>query len=66
MAKTTPLEFLRQVREEVRRVSWPSRKETTVTTSMVLVMVAVAALFFFGVDWVLANVFEPYILGIGR
>ena len=47
MAKITPLEFLRQVRQEVGRVTWPSRKETVVTTAMVFAMVFVAAMFFF-------------------
>src|SRR6185437_12933220 len=47
MARTTPVEFLRQVRQEVGRVTWPSRKETTVTTAMVFAMVIAAAIFFF-------------------
>jgi preprotein translocase subunit SecE len=50
MEKTTPVEFLRQVRQEVGRVTWPSRKETITTTFMVFVMVFLAALFFFLVD----------------
>jgi preprotein translocase subunit SecE len=50
MAKTTPLEFFQQVRQEVSRVTWPSRKETFVTTAMVFVMVFIAAAFFFVVD----------------
>ena len=50
MAKITPLEFQRQVRQEVGRVTWPSRRETTVTTGMVFLMVFVAALFFFVID----------------
>ncbi len=50
MAKVTPLEFLRQVRQEVGRVTWPSRRETAVTTGMVFLMVFIAALFFFLVD----------------
>jgi preprotein translocase subunit SecE len=50
MAKVTPLEFLRQVRQEVGRVTWPSRRETAVTTGMVFLMVFIAALFFFFVD----------------
>jgi preprotein translocase subunit SecE len=50
MAKITPLEFLRQVRQEVGRVTWPSRKETAVTTGMVFLMVFVAAIFFFAID----------------
>ncbi len=50
MAQINPLEFVRQVRQEVGRVTWPSRRETTVTTAMVFLMVVIAALFFFLVD----------------
>jgi preprotein translocase subunit SecE len=50
MAKTTPIEFFQQVRQEVSRVTWPTRKETLVTTAMVFVMVFIAAAFFFVVD----------------
>jgi preprotein translocase subunit SecE len=52
MAKTTPVEFFQQVRQEVSRVTWPTRKETLVTTAMVFVMVFIAAGFFFVVDQV--------------
>ena len=52
MAKTSPIEFFQQVRQEVSRVTWPSRKETMVTTAMVFVMVFIAAVFFFVVDQV--------------
>jgi preprotein translocase subunit SecE len=55
MAKTTPVEFLRQVRQEVARVTWPSRKETVTTTFMVFVMVFLAAIFFYLVDLGLYN-----------
>ncbi len=54
MAKTSPTEFVQQVRQELGRVTWPSRKETTVTTAMVFVMVFIAAIFFFVVDQVLS------------
>ena len=50
MAISSPVEFLRQVRQEVGKVTWPTRKETTITTAMVLLMVVVAAVFFFLVD----------------
>jgi preprotein translocase subunit SecE len=50
MAKTSPVEFYQQVRQEVSRVTWPTRKETLVTTAMVFVMVFIAAVFFFVVD----------------
>jgi len=52
MAKTNAADFIQQVRQEIGRVSWPSRKETMVTTAMVFVMVFVAAAFFFLVDQV--------------
>ena len=54
MAKTSPIEFIQQVRQEVSRVTWPSRKETVVTTAMVFVMVFIAAAFFFVVDQLLS------------
>ncbi len=52
-SKTNPLTFLQQVRAEVSKVVWPSRKETMITTVMVLIMVFVAAIFFLAVDQVL-------------
>ena len=64
MAKTNPLEFLRQVRQEVGRVTWPTRKETTVTTAMVFVMVIIAAMFFFMVNELLARGVQ-LVLGVG-
>ncbi len=45
-----PAKFVREVRTEVGRVTWPTRKETAVTTGLVMVMVALAAVFFFVVD----------------
>jgi len=50
MAKTSVAEFAQQVRQEVSRVTWPSRKETMVTPGMVFLMVIIAAAFFFVVD----------------
>ena len=64
MASITPLEFLRQVRQEVSRVTWPTRKETAVTTAMVFAMVIAAALFFFIVDQVMAMGVR-FVLGLG-
>ena len=55
MAKTNPVQFFKEVRQEVARVTWPTRKETAVTTAMVFVMVFIAAIFFFVVDQVLSN-----------
>ncbi len=53
MGKITPGEFVRQVRQEASKVTWPTRKDTAVTTAMVFVMVVAAALFFFFVDQIL-------------
>lgn len=53
MAKTNPFEFIQEVREETAKVTWPSRRETIISTVMVLVMVAVASLFFLAVDAIL-------------
>ena len=64
MAKTNPAQFMREVRQEVSKVTWPSRKETVVTTAMVFVMSVVAALFFFFIDKIIAWVIQ-LILGIG-
>lgn len=50
MAKTSPAEFVRQVRQEVSKVVWPTRKEATITTIMVFIMAAVMSVFFLGVD----------------
>ena len=54
MAKTNAAEFVQQVRQELARVTWPSRRETLVTTGMVFVMVFIAAAFFFVVDQILS------------
>jgi len=48
----TPAAFLRAVRAEVARVTWPTRKETLVTTGLVVAMSVIVALFFFVVDQV--------------
>jgi preprotein translocase subunit SecE len=50
MAKTTPLQFIEQVRTETRKVTWPTRKETVQTAIMVVIMTTILALFFLGVD----------------
>ncbi|CAN7428522.1 preprotein translocase subunit SecE [Pararhizobium sp. LjRoot235] len=49
-SKTNPFTFLQQVRSETSKVTWPSRRETTISTLMVFVMVFFAALFFFAAD----------------
>ncbi|MFA6022051.1 MAG: preprotein translocase subunit SecE, partial [Rhodospirillales bacterium] len=57
-------QFVQEVRQEVAKVTWPTRKETMVSTAMVFVMVILAALFFFFVDEILA-VGMRLIFGIG-
>ena len=64
MAKTSPIEFIRQVRQEVGKVTWPTRKETGVTTVMVLIFVTIMAVFFLLVDQVIAWVVR-LVLGLG-
>ena len=64
MAKTSPAEFVREVRQEMNKVTWPSRKELIATTGSVLAMSAVAAIFFLLVDQILAFVIRT-ILGLG-
>ena len=56
MAKTSPGEFIRQVRAETAKVVWPTQKETVRTAIMVLIMTAMLALFFFGVDSVFSAI----------
>ena len=58
MAKTTPGEFLRQVRTEVSKVVWPSRAETVQTAIMVLIMTVILAFFFLGVDAVFNSIVQ--------
>ncbi len=65
MAKTNPFEFIQQVRAETAKVTWPTRKETIVTTIMVLIMVVIACIFFFLADQVLGWA-VALVLGLGR
>ncbi|MFP6716565.1 MAG: preprotein translocase subunit SecE [Alphaproteobacteria bacterium] len=64
MAKINPGEFVREVRQEMAKVTWPTRKETTVTTVMVFVMLFVLMIFFYFVDQILAWGIQ-LVLGIG-
>jgi preprotein translocase subunit SecE len=50
VAKVSPGEFIRQVRQETSKVHWPTRKETVATGIMVMIMTLILAFFFFGVD----------------
>lgn len=60
-----PFEFLQQVRAEAAKVVWPSRKETLITTAMVLVFAILASIFFLFTDWVIQFVMG-FILNILR
>lgn len=64
MAKTSPADFVREVRREVTKVTWPSRKETVVSTWMVFLMVIFASIFFMAVDQLIGFVVR-LVLGIG-
>lgn len=55
LAKFDPAGFVREVRQEVARVTWPTRKETLITTGLVLALSALAAVFFMIVDWIIAG-----------
>jgi preprotein translocase subunit SecE len=64
MAKTSPAQFIREVRQELAKVTWPSRKELVATTLSVLAMSVLAAVFFFLVDQIIAFVIQ-LVLGLG-
>ncbi len=55
MATTNPFQFLQQVRTEVSKIIWPTQREVLVTSAMVLLMSALAAVFFFFVDWIIRS-----------
>jgi preprotein translocase subunit SecE len=63
-SKSNPFTFLRQVRSETAKVTWPSRRETMISTVMVLVMVIFAALFFFAADQLIGWVLS-FVLNVG-
>ena len=52
-SRTNPLQFIQQVRAEVSKVVWPTRREVLMTTGMVFVMATLTAIFFFFVDWMI-------------
>lgn len=56
MAKTSPGEFIRQVRTEIGKVVWPTRQETVQTAIMVLIMTIILAIFFLGIDAIFAAI----------
>ena len=63
VAKTSPGEFIRQVRSEASKVVWPGRAETIRTAIMVLIMTSLLALFFFGVDSFFSAIVQ-FLLGL--
>lgn len=60
MAKTTPIEFIRQVQTETKKVVWPTRRETVMTGVMVVIMTTLLALFFLTVD----TMFDSIVRGL--
>lgn len=63
MASLNPAKFIREVREEAGKIAWPSRRETVISTTMVLVLVAIAATFFIFIDWIISSLVRV-VLGI--
>lgn len=64
MARTSPAQFVREVRQELAKVTWPSRRELIYTTISVIAMSGVMALFFFVVDQIIAWAVR-LVLGLG-
>ena len=63
MAKLSPFKFFQEVRAEADKVTWPTRRETFITTIMVFVMVALASIFFFASDQLIRFI-VTFLLGI--
>ena len=63
MADSNPVEFLREVRDEARKVTWPNRRELAISTIMVVIMVVLASVFFLGVDAVLKVIIDKVLFG---
>jgi len=59
----SPFKFLQEVRSETAKVTWPTRRETTITTIMVFVMVALASIFFFVADLIIRYA-VTFLLGV--
>ena len=64
MARTSPFKFMQEVRAETQKVTWPTRRETAITTVMVFIMVAIASVFFLIADQIIRYV-VTFVLGIG-
>ena len=65
MARLNPVQFIQEVRQEVAKVTWPTRKEVWITTVAVLIMVTMASIFFMLADLLLGTAVN-FILGLGR
>ena len=64
MAKTNPAQFVRQVRQEINRITWASRRETMFASLSVFVMALIASIFFLLVDLMLSSIVQ-FLLGFG-
>ena len=64
MAKTNPAQFVRQVRQEINRITWATKRETMFASISVFVMALIASLFFLLVDLLLSSIVE-FLLGFG-
>ncbi|MAE51541.1 MAG: preprotein translocase subunit SecE [Micavibrio sp.] len=64
MAKTSPVEFFKQVKAEAKKVTWPTRQETMISTVFVFIMVAIASVFLYFADQIIAFVVQM-IMSIG-
>ncbi len=62
MGKTNAIQFFRQVKQEVKKVTWPQKKEVTQATIMVMIIIAIASTFFFFVDqifgYIVSSIFK--------
>ena len=65
MAKVPPVQFFRQVRQEVSKVTWSTRKEVLVTSVLVFILGTIAALFFFAVDSSISYILMRIFQGLG-
>ena len=64
MAKPNPAEFIQEVRDEAKKITWPSRKEVMISTVMVMIMVTMASIFFLVVDFILKQGIDKLLLGL--
>ncbi len=63
--RTNPLQFIQQVRAEVAKVVWPTRREVLLTTVMVFAMATLTAIFFFFVDWIIRTGLQMVLTFVG-